>query len=309
MKAVINAFCHTLRGIPDLYSTYGIILYVGSLNVLFWAFTLAGTIAAGFTMAAGYAADRPEIVGLGSHYPLSTWFTNQGFLALSQGLVILFLALYGIALVRVKESKEKMRSTPLWYASHITAGEWMVAGGCAVVLLAVQALLFDSPSVAGSVGGSILDMFNSLAYKLAWKDLLYKAMQFFKNLLLPVFLAALIVLYSIRGKIKLSFFREYGSAWFAALLLLFSINAVLAAANTLAQDLVLQLLIIPLMETFESIYELWIWGVGLLIFFCAWLIAAFFYPAFGLGFVLPFHYKEKMRAEEDGMNAAPIAET
>lgn len=285
MNALLDNLRFTIRSIFDLYSAFGKKLYVNSFIALIWIGLIGGLLAAGFTVLMEYLLNVPKDLRIGADgAPIALLFEYPEFLGLVQATIILLLGLYGVVIIRIRESGEVIRPSLDAFTGKIGTGEWKITGVGFLIILVVHALLFHT----------------TFANEFIFMDLLYEATEVFKNYILPSFLAALVVLHSMWGKLSLDIVREYRSAWAACLVLLFSLNAVFSAADTVVYDTFIRFLLIPLMPSLATAQ----FGpdflvVIILIFVFTILLAAFLYPAFALSLVLPFRYEEEKLAEKN----------
>ncbi|MGE3800613.1 MAG: hypothetical protein AB7H80_06300 [Candidatus Kapaibacterium sp.] len=159
----------------------------------------------------------------------------------------------------------------------------------ALILLVLHALLYVNPFYHAPS-----NLFEAFAPKLGWEHVLYTLTELTKNQLLPLFLAVLLILYRMWGKVNLDIIREYRWAYLAAILFLFAFYTIFTSFVEICR---------VMLGVQESVSlrlfnptQLLAW---LLFVVSSFFLLSLFYPVFSKTLSFSFRIEDEMLAKEE----------
>lgn len=170
----------------------------------------------------------------------------------------------------------------------------------ASVLLLVYALLYVNPFYQAGIGG----LFGAFAPTWGWEYFLYTLTELVKNQLLPLFLAILLVLYRMWGKISLNIIREYRWAYLATFLFLFAFYTLFTSLIEVCRVVLGAKDRILLRGSDPT--QLFAW---LLFVVSTFLLLSLFYPVFSKTLFFSFRIEDEMLAKEEIEERAELSES
>lgn len=316
MNRILLDLRYAVRGTFDLYIHHGKRLLSSSATVLVITLLVGLMLSIAVFFVGAYAWGKQDVL-----FNVSEWFLVQtgsvsfaltgGFLlgGLLQAILILVAGVYGVALHRVPEFEDsasgELGNGVQWVIDRLTMQEWKFVLGCLTVLLVVHAALFVNPFEPESSGG-LFGMFDDLTYEYSFRGLAFDLVLYGKNLLLPVFLAMLVVQHSIWGRIETGILREYKIAYLSSALLLFSLNAVSGALIMLLGEILVWIVVTPFVSMENpSVVEVIGAVVGIVVALVSLVMMVCFLPAVASALALPFYAEDERLASEEDVDARP----
>ncbi len=291
MNLLLNNLRYTVSRIFDLYSLAPFKkLYAVLLVAMFWISLSCVVLAVGATYPV-WLLTSPVLTSEFFNDGVLEFVTSQQVLGLVKALLILSMSLFGIALLRWQEEGVLPKANLLDVVAQLTEAERKMFGLCVLVVIAVHALLFNNPFAPS-------DALSLLAYTLGPGGIILEVAVLFKDYFFPCFLAMMVVLYSMWGRISLDIIREYKKAYLSSLTLLFVLKAIGYVTVAVAIDVLVRLLFM-MSSVFPGGSNVEDWTASSSLFVFALVFAflaslALYAPALSASFVLPF-YKEEER--------------
>ena len=285
MHPLTAIFRQTLQELLDYYAQFKKSGYVEFLRAFIPQVLVMALVAAVFVVLCDF------LWGGSVAFKVDQIVMRVGFRNMLGALLILGLGFEGGILLR-EDTQRLERGEEVIKPSRegvFGADQISVTLLFALILLVLHALLYVNPFYHAPS-----NLFEAFAPKLGWEHVLYTLTELTKNQLLPLFLAVLLILYRMWGKVNLDIIREYRWAYLAAILFLFAFYTIFTSFVEICR---------VMLGVQESVSlrlfnptQLLAW---LLFVVSSFFLLSLFYPVFSKTLSFSFRIEDEMLAKEE----------